>query len=565
VTTDPEATDVKRGDEVTLEGVTICPGIGISSAHVLNPEIEVAKEVIEPDRVPAEQQRYTRAVEVVHEQLRAHVEEAHEELFPEAGFILKAHEAMLADEQFHDNVRNRIATDHRNAEWAVEDEGKELIKRFEATRDSYFRARAEDTLDMVTNILLVLSRAQASPQPPPPRLRESQVLICGHLYPSNAMVAQRSGAVGFATESQALSAHAAILLKGFGIPTVGGVSGLKEAVREGDEVIIDAINGLVILRPRQATREKYVALKKKLEAPGKVPPPAPCSTRDGIRVRLMANIKNPHQIQLVFQNGLEGIGLFRTEFFLLTSERFPTEEEQYEIYRRVISASSGRRVVIRTFDIGADKQSPSLYRCIGENPALGVRGIRRHLLLYPEEFRTQIRAILRAGPDEKIGILLPMITTVDDLRQARRQVEIAKEELNADGSSFSEDFQLGAMIEVPAAAIATREILAEVDFLSVGTNDLLQYFMAADRDNESVLQYSHADNDAFVWLLRHIIEQAGDLGREKDVTICGEMASRPHLIPLLLQLGYRSLSISPVAAGRVRDAIASVDLGQSNK
>jgi phosphotransferase system enzyme I (PtsI) len=155
-----------------------------------------------------------------------------------------------------------------------------------------------------------------------------------------------------------------------------------------------------------------------------------------------------------------------------------------------------------------------------------------------------------------------MITTVDDIRQAKRHIEIAKEELDADGSSFTDNFQLGAMVEVPAAAIATPEILAEVDFISVGTNDLLQYFMAADRDNESVLQYGRADNDAFVWLLRHIIDQAEDLGRENDVTICGEMASQLHFVPLLLQLGYRSLSISPVAAGRVRDAVASIDLGE---
>ena len=254
-------------DEVILEGVTICPGIGISSAHVLNREIDVAKEVIEPDHVPGEQECYTRAVDVAREQLQAHVEEAHEGFFSQAGIILKAHEAMLADEQFHDNVRKRIATEHKNAQWALEDEGQKLIRRFEATRDPYFQARAEDVLDMVNSILRVLSRTQVSLQPAPARLRESQVLISGHLYPSNAMLAQRYGAVGFATESKALSAHAAILLKGFGIPAVGGVSGLLGTVQEDNQVIIDAMNGLVILRPRQATLEKYVALKEKLEAP----------------------------------------------------------------------------------------------------------------------------------------------------------------------------------------------------------------------------------------------------------------------------------------------------------
>ena len=203
MTNGQESTYNERGDEVELKGTIICPGIGIGSAHVLNPEIDVAREVIEPDRVPIEQERYTRATETVREQLQAHVEEAHEAPFIQAGVILKAHEAMLADEHFHDSVRKRIATDHKNAPWAVEDEGQKLIKEFETTRNPYFQARAEDVLDMVNNVLQVLSRARVSPQPLLPGLRESQVLFSRHLYASDAMVAQRSSAVGFATESQA--------------------------------------------------------------------------------------------------------------------------------------------------------------------------------------------------------------------------------------------------------------------------------------------------------------------------------------------------------------------------
>ena len=556
----PAAADSGRG-EVILRGTTICPGIGIGRAHMLDREIVAARDVTEPDQVPDEQQRYTRAIKIAHDQLHEHVEEAHETRFDQATMILGVHEAMLADDTFHDRVRKRIATDHKNAEWALEEEAGRLIRQLEQTRDPYFRARAEDVLDLLNTVLWILSRARLPQQAAAPRLEDSQVLISGHLYGSDAMLAQRSGAAGFATESRASSAHAAILLKGLAIPTVGSVPGLAQAARQGDQVIVDAMGESVILRPQMATLQKYLALKSELEVPPEAPP-VQCTTKDRIPVRLMANIENPHQVHLALQNGLEGIGLFRTEFLALTNERLPTEEEQYETYHRVISAWSGRPVVIRTFDIGGDKRGPGLQRCTGENPALGVRGIRRHLLRRPEELRTQLRAILRASPGEQVGALLPMITMIEDVRRAKRHLEIAKDELRAKGQAFSEGLELGAMVEVPAAAVAVREILSEVDFISVGTNDLLQYFMAADRDNEGVLQYGEADNGAFVWLLRFIAEQAAHVGRGKDVMICGEMASRPHFVPLLLELGYRSFSISPVAAIRVRDAITGVDLGR---
>lgn len=274
----------------------------------------------------------------------------------------------------------------------------------------------------------------------------------------------------------------------------------------------------------------------------------------------MANIDNPDQIQLMLRNRLEGVGLFRTEFFLLDAEEFPTEEEQYDIYHRVFIAAAGRQVMIRTFDIGGDKQIADLSYCTGQNPALGVRGVRRHLLMNPEELRIQLRAILRAADGFPGGILLPMITTVDDIREVKYLLEGVKEGLRSKRQPFSREIQLGAMIEVPAAAISVAEIFQEVDFVNVGTNDLLQYFVAADRNNDAVLRYENFENKAFIWLLEFILVQAAELGQLKNVTICGEIASYPQLAPRLLDLGFRSLSITPTAAGPVRDAIANTDL-----
>ena len=563
--TDTKAADTRVRDEVTLKGTTICPGIGTGCAHALDREIRAVRNAIEIGQVPAEQERYTRAVQAVIDRLREHIDEVHDGFLPDALLILRAHEAMLADDQFHEGVHRRISTDHKNAEWALTEEAEQLIRQFEATRDAYLQARSEDVRDLVDHVLAVLSQPREAWHTTAPKLTGSQVLISSRLYPSAAMVAQRYAAAGFATESRALSAHAAILLKGFGIPAVGEVSGLTGAVDDGDQVVVDGMDGLVILRPQLATLRRYAAIKHEMEGAVDVGPPVECRTADGIQVRLLANIENPHQVRLAFQKGLEGIGLFRTEFFVLMSGCCPPEEQQLHIYREVVSAAAGRFVAIRTFDIGADKQSPALHHAPGQNPALGVRGIRRHLLRDPMELRSQIRAILRAAVGGEVGMLLPMVTTVDDVREAKGHLEDAKKELRSEGAAFSDAVKLGAMIEVPAAAIAVRDILEEVDFLSIGTNDLLQYFMAADRDNDDVVQYNDAESSAFLWLLKHIIVEAAAVGREGDVTICGEIASRSDLVRGLIRLGYRSLSISPATAPAVRAAVAETDCTESSQ
>lgn len=546
--------------EAILRGVTICPGIGIGTIRAVDRETSIARDVIEPARVSAEQQRYRRAVRTLGEQLHQHIEQYHEDSPSEASAVLRAHEMMLNDEDLHNNVSERIASEHKNAEWALEEEGKRWIGQFEKARTPYFQARAEDVRDLVDHILGILSDKDQTAAPTSLGTTQGQVLVSGHLYPSDVVLAERSGALGFATESRALSSHAALLLKGFSIPAVGALSGLKQVAQDGNVIIVDAIDGLVVLRPTPATIDEYLDRDAALEALDGTPSPDQCTTQDGTHVHLLANIENPHQVPLALQNGLEGIGLFRTEFLVLLSDTFPTEEEQYDVYHEVVDVATGKPVTIRTFDIGADKQSPILHRCTGQNPALGVRGIRRHLLHHPEEFRTQMRAILRAAEGGDVRILLPMVTTVDDVKEAKRHFETVKADLRAEHLPFREDVKFGAMIEVPAAAIETRAMLQQVDFVSVGTNDLLQYFTGADRDNEEVLHYNDAGNSAFFWLLQFIIEQARALGRENDVMMCGEMASRADLIPGLVDLGYRSFSIAPVSAPAIRDAVANTEV-----
>jgi phosphotransferase system enzyme I (PtsI) len=497
----------------------------------------------------------------VKDHLHEHIQEDHADSSLSALSILKNHEVMLTDEQFHEAVRSRIAAESKSAAWALELEAHEIIANLEASRSPYLKSRAEDVKDLVANIASALSSTPQVYTKALQQKRESEVLISGNLYPSWTIEAKRSRSVAFATESNALSSHAAILLKGFGVPAVGGVSGLREAVADGDEVIVDAINGVIIVRPSSETAEKFAAAKQQFELPETLLPLPPLGgrTKDNAPIRLMANIDNPDQIPLMHRNRLEGIGLFRSEFLVLRSSSFPTEQEQYDSYRRVFVAA-GRRVVVRTFDIGGDKQIDDLHECTGQNPALGVRGVRRHLLRHREELVVQARAVLRAAQGCQVDILLPMVTTADDIRKVKHLLEEVKKELRDQGTPFSDEVRLGAMIEVPAAAIGISEILAEVDFVNVGTNDLLQYFVAADRDNEDVLGYEDFENKGFLWLLRFIVERAAELGQENEVTICGESASNPQLVPLLLELGFRSLSITPTSAQIVRNAIAETDL-----
>jgi len=387
----PEDTRFKTGNEIKLKGTTICPGIGIGQARVLDREFLIPRNEIHKDQVQSEQQSYSEAVKTVSDHLHEHIEEAHAGSSLSSSLILKNHEAMLTDEQFHGAVLSRISTEYKNAAWALEVEGEQIIAGLEASRSPYLMSRAEDIRDLVSSIVDALSPTPETYKKALCQNGEPEICISDNLFPSSVMEARRFHSVAFATESAALSSHAAILLKGFGIPAIGGLRGLRESAANGDQVIVDAVNGVVIVRPKPETVQQYITLKQELEVFEELPPSPPisASTKDGVDIRLMANINNPDEIHLVLRNRLGGVGLFRTEFFVLETESFPTEQEQFDIYHRVFTAAGGRRVVIRTFDIGGDKKIADLYYCTGQNPALGVRGIRRHLLQRPNELQTQ--------------------------------------------------------------------------------------------------------------------------------------------------------------------------------
>ena len=345
------------------------------------------------------------------------------------------------------------------------------------------------------------------------------------------------------------------------MPAVGGIDIPDRPLDEETPVLVDADHGEVILWPRSETIRQALDRSRMPDeiSPGVPLPPADAQTSNGVRVALWANIDNPSQIPLCFRHRLRGIGLFRTEFMALEHGRIPDESAQYKTYLDAIKSLEGRPLVIRTFDMGADKVVAGLDECTGRNPALGIRGIRRHLTRYQEEFRTQIRSILRASVDADVSIMFPMVTHAGDIHRAKAHVERVAFELDRDGVPFNRHVKWGAMIEVPSAALGIEDILHIVDFVSVGTNDLLQYLTASDRDNTAVIEYQQPETAGLFRLMRYVLDRARALGRERDVHVCGDLASDPDAATTLVRLGVVSLSINPAAAPRVRHALENVE------
>ncbi|MDF7801171.1 phosphoenolpyruvate--protein phosphotransferase [Pontiellaceae bacterium B1224] len=539
--------------ETVLHGTSICPGIAIGRIHMVDAEVSIPQTRIDSGQVASEQKRYTQAVEAAKQHLRKHVASMHSGSHLEAQAIFESHQAILADESFHDLVRSCIEQQGMCAEFCLNQNAQTLIAQFNNMRDPYLQSRREDIRDLALNLLAFLSGKPRGHHHP---IQSSDILVSRHLHPSEVIRTHQANGLGFASESSALTSHAAILLKGFGIPAIGKIKALIENVDEGMPVILDGDRGVLIANPSAQTLKDYQAKVAATAQMNGSPTPQRCTTGSGEPITLRANIENPEQAQLMLAHGLEGIGLFRTEFLITPGKQVPSEEEQYRAYRSVVETAAGRRVNIRTFDIGGDKQMGLSCPCTGLNPSLGIRGIRRHLMVNPDELRIQLRAILRAAHRSDTALLIPMVTTPEEIEQTKQILTEVKQALRKEGAEFLDSIPLGVMIEIPAAAIATRDILSRVDFINLGTNDLLQYFMAADRDNEQVVDFNDPTNPAFLWLLEFILAEARKTGRENDVAICGEIASNVEMIPRLLKMGYRSFSIAPVIADSFRKLCA---------
>lgn len=503
----------------------------------------------------AELARFHDACETAKEQLGALHDKALAEAGEDAAMLFEAHQMMLDDLDFVESIEGLIENDRLNAEAAVSDTGAQFAEMFAAMDDSYMQARAADIRDISTRVVGILTGEGESGI-----VSDVPCIVAADdLAPSETVQLDKSLILGFITAGGSANSHTAILARTMGIPAIIGAGDALQAEMEGKYAIIDGQTGETVIEPDDAERERLLkkqakekALKELLDQlKGK-----PNETRDGRNVMVYCNIGSPADIDAVLQNDGGGIGLFRSEFLYLQGSDYPTEDEQFEAYKTVAERMGGRRVIIRTLDIGADKQADYFHLDKEENPAMGLRAIRI-CLTRPEVFRTQLRALYRASAYGKIAIMFPMITSVWEVQEIKRICRNIRAELAEEGVPMADKVELGIMIETPAAVMMSAELACEVDFFSVGTNDLTQYTLAVDRQGVGLDRFFDAHHPAVLRMLRMTAENAHRAGIW--IGICGELGADAELTETFLSMGIDELSVSPSAVLPLRSAIRSID------
>ena len=503
----------------------------------------------------AELARFHDACETAKKQLGVLHDKALAEAGEDAAMLFEAHQMMLDDLDFVESIEGLIENDRLNAEAAVSDTGAQFAEMFAAMDDSYMQARAADIRDISTRVVGILTGEGESGI-----VSDVPCIVAADdLAPSETVQLDKSLILGFITAGGSANSHTAILARTMGIPAIIGAGDALQAEMEGKYAIIDGQTGETVIEPDDAERERLLkkqakekALKELLDQlKGK-----PNETRDGRNVMVYCNIGSPADIDAVLQNDGGGIGLFRSEFLYLQGSDYPTEDEQFEAYKTVAERMGGRRVIIRTLDIGADKQADYFHLDKEENPAMGLRAIRI-CLTRPEVFRTQLRALYRASAYGKIAIMFPMITSVWEVQEIKRICRNIRAELAEEGVPMADKVELGIMIETPAAVMMSAELACEVDFFSVGTNDLTQYTLAVDRQGVGLDRFFEAHHPAVLRMLRMTAENAHRAGIW--IGICGELGADAELTETFLSMGIDELSVSPSAVLPLRSAIRSID------
>ncbi|MDA8099232.1 MAG: phosphoenolpyruvate--protein phosphotransferase [Nitrospiraceae bacterium] len=553
--------------EKTLHGIAASPGIVIGRAYLLDRrKVVVAGQQITDINVKSEVDKFKKAVALS----KAQIEEIRKRFTKDLGkshrYILDTHIMLLEDKMLVDGTVKRIKDAHVNAEGALKETIEAIVRKFDAIEDEYLRERKHDVEQVGERVLRnLVGRKQESLAD----IREEAVIIAHDLAPTDTLMMRKDKILGFATDAGSRTSHTAILARSHGIPAAVGLDNVTASVKTGDVVVLDGIHGIVIVDPDEETfldylkkqrRYKYFELElDKLRE-------LPAETLDGHAIRLQGNIELPEEVIAVADHGGMGIGLYRTEFLFLNKQTLPTEEQHYQAYRHVVERAAPNEVVIRTLDVGGDKIGLPGVSEKESNPALGLRAIR-FCLHRPDIFRTQLRGILRASAHGKIKILYPMISRMTELTEIKGIMEEVKGDLRTAGIPFDEEIAVGVMIEVPAAAMIADLLAKEVNFFSVGTNDLIQYTLAIDRGNEHVAYMYEPLDPAVLRLLQRVSLAAHEA--EIGLAMCGEMAGDPLYAAILLGLGFQTLSMNVAAipwvkkvvrAVRMRDAVELADI-----
>jgi len=544
--------------EKRFQGVGVSPGIARGTIFVYRPDDDTPPQRrIEESEIPEEIARFETALIATRAQILEMQQRIAESIGAKDAGIFDAHLLVVEDRTLIDEVLKTLARDRYNVEYVFQSVAGRYAKTLGEIDDPYLRERALDIHDVtrrvVHNLMGKERRDLASVATP-------HILIAHNLAPSDTAQLNRQLVLGFATDIGSKTSHTAIMARSLNIPAVVGLHDASNQLATGDHILLDGYNGIVIVNPSDQTLWEYGELEvKKTEVEEKLVQlrETASTTLDGRHVILSANIELPEDMEQVRQGGAEGVGLYRTEFFYLNKSELPSEEDQYAAYRKVAEDCLPHSVIIRTLDLGGDKFMSALHMPEELNPFLGWRAIR-FCLERVDIFKTQLRAILRASADGNVKLMYPMISGVDELRRANVIVEECRTELRAEGIAFNEEMEIGAMIEIPSAAIASDILAKEVDFFSIGTNDLIQYSIAVDRLNEHIAHLYEPTHPAIIRLIRMTVDAAH--AHNLWVGVCGEMGGDIALTPLLLGLGVDELSTGAALVPRVKRAVQALDI-----
>ncbi|HDE0468998.1 TPA: phosphoenolpyruvate--protein phosphotransferase [Staphylococcus aureus] len=535
-----------------IKGIAASDGVAIAKAYLLvEPDLTFDKNEKVTD-VEGEVAKFNSAIEASKVELTKIRNNAEVQLGADKAAIFDAHLLVLDDPELIQPIQDKIKNENANAATALTDVTTQFVTIFESMDNEYMKERATDIRDVSKR---VLSHILGVELPNPSMIDESVVIVGNDLTPSDTAQLNKEFVQGFATNIGGRTSHSAIMSRSLEIPAIVGTKSITQEVKQGDMIIVDGLNGDVIVNPTedeliayQDKRERYFADKKELQKLRD----ADTVTVDGVHAELAANIGTPNDLPGVIENGAQGIGLYRTEFLYMGRDQMPTEEEQFEAYKEVLEAMNGKRVVVRTLDIGGDKELSYLNLPEEMNPFLGYRAIRL-CLAQQDIFRPQLRALLRASVYGKLNIMFPMVATINEFREAKAILLEEKENLKNEGHDISDDIELGIMVEIPATAALADVFAKEVDFFSIGTNDLIQYTLAADRMSERVSYLYQPYNPSILRLVKKVIEASHKEG--KWTGMCGEMAGDETAIPLLLGLGLDEFSMSATSILKARRQI----------
>jgi phosphotransferase system enzyme I (PtsI) len=555
----PETSTVERalaapaGASFTLHGAGVSGGIAIGYAHLItSARLEVAHYEIAADEIEPELARFDDAIAEVRGELMGLHAAVPADAPAEMGAFLDLHLMILDDSTLSQAPRELIRTRRVNAEWALVHQMEMLVHRFEEIEDPYLRERKADVQQVVERVLkAMLGTGHA---PPPPEREEDIIVVAHDISPADMLAFKQHRFAGFVTDLGGVTSHTAIVARSLGLPAIVGLHRARHMIREGELLIADGAAGVLIVNPDRQVLAEYQLRRSQFDLERqklKRLRTTPAATIEGVPIELAANIELPEDVEQALESGAMGVGLFRSEFLFMGRMELPEEDEQFEAYRQVVEAMSGRPVTIRTLDIGADKTVNGADRA-GPNPALGLRAIR-FCLAEPQMFLTQLRAILRASHYGPVRLLVPMIAHTHEVDQVLHYVQQAKAGLAREGVPFDPALPVGGMIEIPAAALALGAFVKRLDFLSIGTNDLIQYTLAIDRTDDTVAHLYDPLHPAVLHLVGHTIRAAHKAG--VPVAVCGEMAGEVALTRLLLGLGLRQFSMHPAQLLAVKQQV----------